>query len=113
MKPNSEPENEERLDRVLRAWTVDSPLPPRFQEQVWQRVERAENRPELTIAAGFRRLLEIVLPRPKVACTYLAILLALGIVAGAWTAQVRASRLDADLSLRYVQSLDPYRTSTE
>ncbi len=112
MEPNHKFENDEGLSQVLRQWTVDTPLPPRFHEEVWQRIARAETRPESTFWAGLSRLVEVLLPRPRVAFSYVALLLALGIAAGSLAAQSRTRRLDADLSLRYVQSVDPYRSDT-
>ena len=109
MKPNQDPENEDRLRALLRSWVVDTPLPPRFQEQVWRRIERAEPRPASPFLAGFFRLVEVALPRPKVAFAYVTVLLALGITAGAWAVQAKTSRTDAALGLRYVQSVDPYK----
>ncbi len=108
MKPNLEPENDERLRAVLHEWAVDAPLPPRFQEQVWQRIARAEARPEPGLWAALLRLLEVALPRPKVAFAYVAVLLVLGITAGSVAAQVKSGHLNAALSERYVQLVDPY-----
>jgi len=109
MKPNQTPEGGDSLRQVLRQWTVDTPLPPRFQEQVWQRIARSETQPALSLWASLSRWVEVLLPRPKFAFTYMALLLVLGVAAGSLAAQARARHLDADLSLRYVQSLDPYR----
>jgi hypothetical protein len=108
MKPNQDPENEESLDRVLRRWNVGTPLPPRFQEQVWQRISRAEIQPRTTLWAGFLRLVEVGLPRPRIAFAYVAAWLVLGVVAGTATAQLRAGHLEATLSARYIQSVNPY-----
>ena len=111
MKPNPEPENERRLDELLHRWTVATPLPPRFQERVWQRIARAE--PTVQAAPGFwaelRRLMDAYLPRPQFAYSYLGLLLLLGILGGAWAAQRESNRLDTALGSRYVQSLDPYQ----
>ena len=112
MKPNSEPENDEPLRSVLREWRVDAPLPPQFQEQVWQRIERAETKPQSGPWAGLLRLLEVVLPRPKFAFAYLLVFLAFGVGAGAVAAQLKTNRLDSELGLRYVQSVDPYRADS-
>jgi hypothetical protein len=108
MNPKEQPEAEEALRKVLRGWTVDSPLPPRFQEGVWQRIGRAEGKPAAGGWPGLSRLVELILPRPKFAFAYLGVVLAMGVAAGAWAAQVKTSRLDSELSARYVQSLDPY-----
>lgn len=107
MKPHPDPESDERLRTLLRSWVVDTPLPPRFQEQVWRRIERLEAQP--TLWTLLRSTLLTSLPRPKVAFAYVSVLLALGVTAGAWAAQVKTSRTEADLGSRYVQAIDPYK----
>lgn len=109
MSANRNPENEDALNKVLRQWTVDTPLPPRFQEQVWQRIAKSEAPTEPAPWAGLWRLIEVVLPRPRFAYAYLAILLGSGVAAGSVAAQMKTNRLDSELSMRYVQSIDPYR----
>ena len=112
MKPNQPPDNDERLRGVLREWVVDASLPPRFQEQVWQRIAKTEARPEPAAWMGWWRLIEVILPRPKFAFAYLSVLLVFGVAAGSVAAQIKTSRLDSKLSLRYVQSIDPYRADS-
>ena len=92
MKPNQEPENSRALDKTLEQWVVDAPLPPRFQEQVWQRIAQAEAKPVPSFQAVFLRLLEVVMPQPKIAFSYVTALLVLGVAAGSsmshcWRAQ--------------------------
>lgn len=106
MKPNLEPDP--ALDKAMRQWVVDVPLPPRFQEQVWQRIADSEPQAAITFWELLRRLIETNLPRPKFAYSYVAILVLLGVVSGAWTAQRETTRLQAALGSRYVQSVDPY-----
>ncbi len=103
------PAGEEGLDAVLRQWNVEAELPPRFQEQVWQRIARAEARRGPDWAGAWARLIAVVLPRPGVAVSYVAALLLLGVTAGSLAAQIKSQHLQAALGLRYVQSLDPYR----
>jgi hypothetical protein len=111
MKPDYQSGNDAQLDDVLRQWTVDKPLPPRFQEEVWSRIGRAEARPHpvSSFAAWLWHFAEINVPRPKFAYSYVAVLLLLGIVGGAWAAQRESSRLDSALGSRYLQSVDPYQ----
>jgi hypothetical protein len=109
MKPNQTSEDNESLGRVLRQWTVDAPLPPRFQEQVWQRIARAEAAAAPSLWVLISRWLENVLPRPKFAFAYVAVLLVAGVTAGSLAAQVSTSRMETDLSLRYVRTLDPFQ----
>ena len=114
MKPNQEPETDRALDQAMAQWVVEAPLPARFQEQVWQRVGRVETRPELrpTFWDWLRAAVETRLPRPGVAYSYVAILVLLGILSGAWAAQRETHRLNATLGTRYVQSLDPFTVAT-
>ena len=55
------------------------------------------------------RLVDVVLPRPKVALAYVSVLLALGMTAGAWAAQLKTNYTEASLGSRYVRSVDPYQ----
>lgn len=107
MKANQPAEKDADMDQILKQWSVDAPLPPRFQEQVWKRIASAEARPEAAI--GFWSLVRrVVEARPNFAYAYVAVLLLLGVASGAWAAQHQANRLNADLGSRYVQSVDPY-----
>ena len=107
MKAKPEP-RDEAVDELLGQWVVNEPLPPRFQELVWQRIARNETRAEAGLRARLTSWLAFVLHQPKVACSYVAALLVVGVAAGSVAAQWKANRLDAALKSRYVQSLDPY-----
>jgi hypothetical protein len=109
MNANRAPEEDAALDKVLGQWKVNSTLPPRFQEQVWQRIAKAQAQPEPVAWVGLWRVVEAILPRPRFAYSYLAVLLASGVAAGSLAAQIKTNRLDSELSMRYVQSIDPYR----
>jgi len=108
MKQDLEHDHDNPLHAALRGWVVDSPLPPHFEDRVWQRIAMAEVRPGSGIWASLVRLIEVVLPRPGIALSYVVTLLVLGVAAGSVTAQIRSSHLNADLSSRYVHLLDPY-----
>ncbi len=109
---NQHAENADPLHELLRTWTVGAALPPHFQDQVWQRIARAEARPMLlTLLHSTLLTLQSSLCRPKVAFSYVTVLLALGVAAGSWEAQIQSSRVDAALGMRYVQSVDPYHTA--
>jgi hypothetical protein len=103
-------QNEAPLHAVLEAWVVDAPLPPRFRDNVWQQIARAETRSTPAIWSQVLRLIEVVLPRPKFALAYVSALLVLGVAGGAIAAQVKSNRLNMALGQRYVQSIDPYRS---
>ena len=112
MNPLTPIESDEQISRVLRAWAVDTPLPPRFQERVWRRISQAETKPASGWGGVMQWLAETFV-RPRVACTYMALLVGCGVAAGVWTAQVERNRLDITLGERYVQSLDPYQFAAE
>ena len=109
MKPRHKSDADWALTQVLRQWVVDAPLPPRFQEGVWQRIGETKRQKESGFWAFLVRRLEFILPQPRVAYSYLATLLLLGVIAGTWSAQKQNSRLDASLGSRYLQSIDPFQ----
>jgi len=102
-------DNDASLRTELQQWKVQRPLPPRFAEGVWQRIERAEATERPALFDAWRAWLTSVMPRPAVAVSYIAVLLAIGIATGQWQARLKASRLDNELEQRYVQTIDPYQ----
>ena len=98
------------LRKSLRSWSVGTPLPPRFQEQVWQGIERVESQRKTTLWTRMLDWLETSLPRPALAVSYVTVLLVLGLSAGYWQVRKETAHLDETLGLRYVQSIDPYQT---
>lgn len=109
MKPNPEAQDKESLDKLMQEWRVDTPLPPRFQEHVWSRIAQADARPVASLWTRLLNLVEVALPRPSVASSYVAILLLVGVLAGSWAAQRQTAQMDAALGSRYIQSMDPYQ----
>jgi hypothetical protein len=103
----NEPANDPQLSKALQAWKATSSLPPGFQDQVWNRISRAEARP------GFweriNEFLTVALPRPAVAGAYVAVLLFAGLGAGWWQVREHSDRVERDLAKRYVQAVDPYQ----
>jgi hypothetical protein len=109
MKAQHFEHNDEPLSRVLREWKVTKPLPPRFQDEVWRRIERSE-----TSASPWWMLIyrfAAAISRPSLAASYLTVLLLAGVIAGYWQARVANAHAEATLSARYVQMLDPYHNS--
>ena len=109
MKPEPA-DNDATLSQVLREWSPAAELPPRFQEQVWQRLARAEAPGGVTLWAMFRRWLEVRVNRPAVALAYVTVLLGIGVSAGYWHARTDASQTERVLQARYVQAVDPFET---
>lgn len=92
-----------QLREVLRIWQVNEPLPPRFQERVWKRIEAAEAPKHETtswVAALFLR--------PAFATATVTLLLLAGLSAGYLRANHDAAHWDRELSQRYVAALNPY-----
>ena len=102
-------ENNDTLRNVLKEWRVTTPLPLRFQEQVWQRIARVEAGATPGLWVALRNWLETALPRRTAAVSYFAIVLAVGLTAGHWRGRQKAAELQDRLSARYVQSVDPYQ----
>jgi len=100
--------NQDKLDRVLREWRVEAPLPPRFQEQVWQRIERAEVR-AVSLAEALRAWLAAAFARPAFAVAYVSVLAVAGLALGFFQASQKSAQLERQLEARYVQALDPYQ----
>ena len=109
MKQREQSEADRGLDCVLREWAVKDPLPPRFHEQVWRRIERAEVGVPEGLWPGLVRWLTQTLTRPSVALGYVTVLVLAGVLAGLLQARVEKTRTHEELSARYVQALDPYK----
>lgn len=101
------------LRDLLKEWDSESPLPPRFHEQVWQRIDRdgAVAAPSASLAVVLANWLTDLLPRPALAVGYVAALLAIGASVGWSHARQETARVTDALSTRYVHSIDPYRTT--
>jgi hypothetical protein len=108
MKPKRPSENPEPVRKVLQEWKVTTPLPPRFQEQVWQRIERAQTRAILSVWTVIAHWVGTVLPRPALAACYVAVLLTIGGTVGWAQARQETARVKVELGQRYVRVLDPY-----
>jgi hypothetical protein len=90
-----------KLSSLLRSARVSPPLPPRFQENVWRRIEAS---PALKENISWLDALAALILRPRVAFAVVAVLLFAGILAGAHTG-ARDARQDAQA--RYVAYVAP------
>jgi len=103
-------QNEVPLERPLRAWQLNTPLPPRFQEQVWRRIADADAKnTTTTLWSVFRNWCQLAFARPAIAVAYAVVLLFIGSGTGYWQARHKSVVIENSLSERYVQSLDPYQ----
>jgi hypothetical protein len=110
MKNNQPFENDEPIRKLLNEWRVDAALPPRFQEQVWERIARNETKLAPTLWVVVRKWIETMMPRPVFASSYMAMLLLFGVSAGYQQGQTKAEHTISQLQARYVQMVDPYQT---
>lgn len=113
MKAEAQIERDAGLSTLLRECSIAAPLPPRFQEAVWRRIARREAEPSVVAAlwTDCVRWIDIMLPRPALAASYLTVLLVIGGSAGWAQARQEKARVSVELSSRYVQSVDPYQAA--
>lgn len=112
MKANETGNHDEALRKVLKEWRTDAALPPRFQEAVWRRIEQAGHSSSTSAPSAWAVIahwIGTMLPRPALAASYVAILLAIGVTAGWAQAQQETAQVKTDLADRYVRVLDPYQ----
>jgi hypothetical protein len=106
---NEQGSHDEALHRLLKEWRTDAPLPLRFQEAVWRRIERAQAPAPPSVWDVAADWIGTVLPRPALAASYVAILLAIGVSAGWTQARQETVRVKGELGERYIRVLDPYQ----
>jgi hypothetical protein len=111
MERDPSSESREPLRKLMREWKASEPLPPRFQEAVWRRIEGAQARETGSVSVWqvMGRWIETVLPRPALATAYVAVLLIAGVTAGWTQADQKTARLKDELGQRYIRVLDPYQ----
>jgi hypothetical protein len=109
MKESHPTGKDEALHKLLCTWKSDAQLPPRFQEAVWQRIERANKDVKAPLWQRVFASIEASFARPAFATAYVAALLAAGIGTGYWQAEGRSAEVKSNLRTRYVQSVDPYQ----
>jgi len=111
MESERPPENPEPLRKLMHEWKITESLPPRFQENVWRRIERAHaSQSSPSWLDALAHWLNTMLPRPALASAYVAVLLALGVTAAWARARQETTRVRDELGQRYVRVLDPYQT---
>ena len=100
---------DEALSKALKEWRAEASLPPRFQEQVWQRIALAESKTSHNWWQILIGRVESVFVRPALAVSYVAILLFLGLATGYWHADQKTARAESHWRTLYIQSVDPYQ----
>ena len=112
MKTNKPNRDDAPLDALLHEWKALPPLPPRFRDEVWRRIERTATPapgPSVTLATLLANLIATKLPRPALATAYLTILFAIGAGVGWNQARHETERVTSNLRARYAQTVDPFQ----
>ncbi len=95
------------LDVRLAEWKVSAVLPPRFEEQVWKRIEAVERRESFFPRCA--SWAEAFFRRPAFAMSYVVLLLLIGTASGFLEARRETARVEQSLAYRYLHSVDPYQ----
>jgi hypothetical protein len=101
---DSRPSSEEaKLQELLRSARPTVELPPRFQENVWRRIEQAEAR-HAPISAGWLEALAAWVLRPQLAFALAAVIIFAGAGLGWSRGELRAKN---ETQARYVSAVAP------
>jgi hypothetical protein len=101
---DSRPSSEEaKLQELLRSARPTVELPPRFQENVWRRIEQAEAR-HARVAVGWLDALAAWVLRPQLAVAVAAVIILTGAGLG-WSRGERLAQSEAQA--RYVSAVAP------
>jgi hypothetical protein len=110
------PLSDQDLSQLLRCWHMDTPLPPRFQEDVWRKIEQ-QSMPPLGLWGRYREqfacLAATVLRQPAGATAYLLILLLIGAGMGYWSSVRFVDQKEAAWRSAYLLAVNPYPASPQ
>jgi len=104
MKEPNVSSDDERLSGLLREARVTPVLPPRFQENVWRRIESLDKHNAPTAGTTWLEVLTAWMLRPRLALVVAAVLVLAGLGLG-WSRGERLARQDAQA--RYVAVVAP------
>jgi hypothetical protein len=110
MKSEQPIQSDEGLRKVLRQWKVEACFPPRFQEQVWRRIEQSEAQGRAPVWVLLWERLSAALARPSLAVSYVTVLLLVGLLAGYWQVRLTRSQAEEGMGARYVQLVAPFQS---
>ena len=102
MKENQMPSDDPPLSDLLRQSRVSPGLPPRFQENVWRRIEAAEAPAK---SASWLDTLAALILRPRFAAAGVTMLLLTGVFAGTMEGQ-KTVRHEAQMN--YLAAVAPH-----
>jgi len=113
MNTNEPSDGDKALRKLLKEWRMEASLPTRFQDSVWQRIERAQTPASPSTLEVIAHWFATMIPRPAFAVSYMIVLLAGGAAFGWEHARQETTHIKDDLGQRYVHVLDPYQTPRE
>lgn len=99
MNTHKQNSDEGQLSILLRESRAQPTMPPRFQENVWRRIEQAEVRPT---SASWLEALAVLLLKPRFAIATAAIMLVTGTLLGSMNGQAQARQVAQE---RYVTTV--------
>ncbi len=102
MKTNNPHPDDARLSGLLREARVTTPLPPRFQQNVWRRIEDAEAPAQ---SVSWLDALAALILRPRFALAFATALVLVGVFMGAAEGR-QVARHDAQMN--YIASVAPH-----
>jgi hypothetical protein len=109
MKQKPDNFEDQELRSALHEWKIGAALPPRFQENVWNRIERQTPARPVSLWRWLLAWLESSIAQPALAVAYAIVLLTIGLAGGFLRAQHANAQMDRLIETRYVQSIDPYQ----
>lgn len=107
MNANHDNPGPDSLRSVLREWRVENPLPPRFTEGVWRRIEQ-EGALAQSPWTAVGRWLAAWLSQPAWAAGVVGVFLGVGLAVGYLQAQGHLKATFAQERSLYLQSVNPY-----
>jgi hypothetical protein len=96
---------DQSLRKALDQWKIDKPLPPRFQQEVWRRLDQKTRTP--TVWKAWQIWLESIFAKKSVALSYITVLLLAGLTVGYFQGKAHERSWREQWAQQYVQSLDP------
>jgi len=97
-------QDEQKLGELLREARVAPLLPPRFQQNVWRRIENEGYRPSTSLGASWLDAFAVWLLRPRLAFAVAALLVLTGVGMGWSNGQ---QRYQDDAQSRYLAAVAP------
>lgn len=101
MKENQQPSDDAQISALLRESRLSPGLPPRFQQNVWRRIEDAEAPAK---SGSWLDAVAALILRPRFALAAAAVMILAGVFAGTLEGR-QAARHDAQMN--YVASVMP------